>query len=116
MSILGIDSITYGVEDVDLCRRFFSDWGLKETSPGDFVCLNGCEVKVRRKDDPALPAAIEPGSTLREVVWGTDGAQLPDCVDPNGLQLKFRRSGKRVVAVEGVPANAWGHAARRNWE
>ena len=109
--ILGIDSITYGVEDVALCRRFFTDWGLRPKGD-DFESLNGCEVKIRHKDDPALPPAMEPGSTLREVVWGTDGAALPDCVDPNGLQLRFRKSLKRAVAVAGVPANAWGHAAR----
>ena len=24
---IGIDSIVYGVEDMDLCHRFFDDWG-----------------------------------------------------------------------------------------
>ncbi len=47
MSIVGIDAITYGVEDLELCRRFFSDWGLKEVAPGDFETLNGCELKLR---------------------------------------------------------------------
>src|SRR5262249_10194224 len=26
---VGIDSIIYGVEDMDLCHRFFDDWGLR---------------------------------------------------------------------------------------
>ncbi|HEX6320767.1 MAG TPA: VOC family protein [Burkholderiales bacterium] len=112
MSIVGIDSITYGVEDLELCRRFFADWGLKESACGDFETLNGCEVKLRRKDDPALPPAMEPGSTLREVVWGTDGAQIEPCADPNGLSLLFRRSRKRSIEAQGVPANAWGRNAR----
>jgi catechol 2,3-dioxygenase-like lactoylglutathione lyase family enzyme len=110
--IIGIDSITYGVEDVPLCRRFFLDWGL---APKDehFETLNGCEVKVRHKDDPALPPAMEPGSTLREVVWGTDGSRdIAGCTDPNGLALSFRKSRKRSIQAKGVPANAWGHAAR----
>ena len=57
MSIVGIDSITYGVEDLELCRRFFLDWGLRETSAGNFETLNGCEVKLRRSDDPVKRAA-----------------------------------------------------------
>jgi hypothetical protein len=28
---IGIDSIVYGVEDMDLCHRFFDDWGLRTT-------------------------------------------------------------------------------------
>ncbi|PGP56453.1 glyoxalase, partial [Bacillus cereus] len=32
MSVLGIDEVTYGVEDLDTCVRFFSDWGLKQVS------------------------------------------------------------------------------------
>ena len=26
---IGINSIIYGVEDMDLCHRFFDDWGLR---------------------------------------------------------------------------------------
>lgn len=112
MSITGIDSITYGVEDLELCRRFFADWGLREIAPGDFETLNGCEVKIRHKEAPDLPPAMEAGSTLREVVWATDGAPPAPCTDPNGLLLSFRQSRKRSIAAQGVPANAWGHNAR----
>lgn len=111
MSITGIDSITYGVEDLELCRRFFADWGLRARG-SDFETLNGCEVKLRHKDDPSLPPAMESGSTLREVVWGTDGAQIAPCTDPNGLALSFRKSLKRHVEAAGVPSNVWGHNAR----
>ncbi|MGH8670063.1 MAG: VOC family protein [Burkholderiales bacterium] len=113
MSITGIDAITYGVEDLELCRRFFTDWGLKPKE-NDFETLNGCEVKLRHKDDPGLPGAIEAGSTLREVVWATDSDALPSCVDPNGLALSFRKSQKRPFDAKGVPANAWGLNSRVN--
>ncbi|HVL34354.1 MAG TPA: VOC family protein, partial [Burkholderiales bacterium] len=109
--ITGIDAITYGVEDVERCRRFFADWGLKEVRPGDFETLNGCEVKIRPRDDAALPPAMEAGSTLREVVWASE-ADLPAMTDPNGMALRFRRSRKRALEVKGVPANVWGEAAR----
>jgi catechol 2,3-dioxygenase-like lactoylglutathione lyase family enzyme len=111
VSIVGIDSITYGVEDVELCRRFFADWGLCPKG-NDFETLNGCEVRIRHKDDPGLPPAMETGSTLREVVWGTDGAPLEACTDPNGLALSFRRSRKRSVEAKGVPANTFDQSTR----
>lgn len=114
MSITGIDAITYGVEDLELCRRFFLDWGLKEPKPADFETLNGCEVKLRHKDDAGLPPAMEPGSTLREVVWGTDAEPPPPCVDPNGLALSFRRSQKKPFDGKGVPANGWALHSRVN--
>ena len=48
MSVLGIDEVTYGVEDLDTCVRFFSDWGLTQVSaqPDEvvFETLNGCRV------------------------------------------------------------------------
>jgi catechol 2,3-dioxygenase-like lactoylglutathione lyase family enzyme len=112
MSITGIDAITYGVEDLELCRRFFADWGLREAAPGEFETLNGCEVTLRPKDDPRLPSPMEPGSTLREVVWATDGPPPAPCTDPNGMALRFRRSQKRSIDVKGVPVNVWGHSAR----
>lgn len=122
MSIEGIDRVTYGVDDLDACRRFFLDWGLelvRESANGlDFETLNGCELFVRRSDDPALPPAVEAGPTLREVIWGVrsqaDLAALGavPSVDPNGIGLGFRVSRKRPVEVAGTPANVWGQAAR----
>jgi catechol 2,3-dioxygenase-like lactoylglutathione lyase family enzyme len=126
MSILGIDRITYGVADVARCRKFFLDWGLKlvreSAASLDFETLNGCEVQVRGIEDPALPPAIESGSTLREVVWGVaserDLEQLRGrlgslrTTDPNGLALGFRVTRKRAIDVKGVPINAWGQAGR----
>lgn len=136
MSITGIDRITHGVEDMDACRRFFLDWGLdlvREGADGlDFETLNGCEVRMRRADDPALPPAVEAGPTLREVVWSAaDSADLDRlrplmaaqpgffeadatlfCTDPNGVRVGVRVSRKRPVEVKGLPANTWDTAAR----
>ena len=74
-AIEGIDRITYGVDDLDACRRFFLDWGLKLARQAgaslDFESLNGCEIQVRKTDDPSLPQALEPGPTLREVTLRT---------------------------------------------
>lgn len=136
MSISGIDRVTFGVENVAACKGFFSDFGLKLVLEADgaldFETLNGCEIRIRHKDDPSLPPAIEEGSTAREVVWCVpsaadleplrknmasapgfreeDGALY--CVDPNGLAIGVRASRKRAVQVTGAPANTWDKAAR----
>jgi len=136
MSILGIDRITYGVQDVAKCRRFFIDWGLKLVRESDasleFETLNGCEVHVRHAEDATLPPAIESGPTLREVVWSVERSGDLDrlrralgaeghyaerfgtlhAADPNGLALGFRVTHKRNVDVRGVPINAWGQPGR----
>jgi catechol 2,3-dioxygenase-like lactoylglutathione lyase family enzyme len=136
MSIQGIDRITYGVEDVAKCRQFFLDWGLTLAGEADgrltFESLNGCEVVVAPKDDPTLPPAVEPGSTLREVIWGTRTAAERDAIgrrlegapgyvaadgvvgatDPNGLAVRVRVSRKRPIEVQGVPINTWDRALR----
>src|SRR5437773_1916975 len=128
-SIEGIDRITYGVEDIAECKRFFLDWGLRlvgeDDARLDFESLNGCEVKVCKSDDPSLPAAVEQGPTLREVIWGvTTQSDLealrpslsgqPDfcerdgtlsCTDPNGTGAGFRVTRKRTIELLGSPAN-----------
>src|SRR5699024_5767121 len=136
MSILGIDEITYGVEDRDKCRQFFLDWGLElvaeEPQRLVFESLNGCRVIIADHDNPDLPPAFEAGSTLREVVWGvdsdaelqrlkpllakTDGFIETDnrvgCMDPNELAIRFQVTRKRDIDVEGCPTNTWGQHER----
>lgn len=136
MSIQGIDRITYGVEDLAACRKFFLDWGLqlvREDDKGlDFESLNGCEVFVRLKDDPSLPPAFEEGPTLRQVIWGAESqadldaarptlSQAPGfseadgtlfAIDPNGMGMGIRISRKRDVEILGAASNSWGRAHR----
>lgn len=136
MTILGIEQITYGVEDLDACRRFFSDWGMREVAHGAsearFETLNGCTVLAVRADDPALPPAFEAGSTLREVTWGVataaelDGyrerlagaqgyysnADAVGCIDPNGMAIRVEVTRKRAIDVKGSPSNVWGQTLR----
>jgi catechol-2,3-dioxygenase len=138
MDVLGIDEITYGADDLAGCKTFFLDWGLKLVDDSDsalvFETMNACRVIVRRSDDPALPPAIEPGPTLREVVWGLSSADalerfraivhaLPDpvdggdrigCTDPNGLAVRFQVSRKHEVDVECAQMNTWSHHPRKN--
>ena len=136
MSITGIDRVTFGVEDVAACRPFFLDFGLKlltETANSlDFETLNGCEVRIRHKDDASLPPAIEAGSTAREVIWSAEsdadleqlrplmksapGFREADGIlyatDPNGLTIGIRRSRKRAINIKGAATNTWDKASR----
>src|SRR5258708_1983226 len=122
MSIESIDPGTYGVEDLAACKRFFLDWGVKLVREGtdglDFETLNGCELLVRKSDDPSLPPAVEAGPTLREVIWGVgvesdiDAMGALPRVDPNGIGLGFPITRKRPLPIRGTPANVSGHAPR----
>ncbi|MCP1646138.1 catechol 2,3-dioxygenase-like lactoylglutathione lyase family enzyme [Pseudomonas citronellolis] len=139
MSVLGIDEITYGVEDLPRCRRFFEDWGLslveERADQVVFETLNGCRVVVAALDRPGLPPAIEPGSTVREVVWGVasaddlalyasriatapgfvEGGGRIGCTDPNGLAIRLQVTRKRELVLEECGAhNTWNSKARIN--
>lgn len=136
MSVLGIDEITYGADDLATCRKFFQDWGLQlvreDADRLVFETLNGCRVIVadaRRKD---LPPAMESGPTLREVVWGVESesdlarfaekiARAPGfleqggrvgCTDPNGLAVRFQVTRKHAVQVQDAEFNTWNRKGR----
>ena len=75
MRFVGIDSVVYRVEDMDLCHRFFDDWGLRTVKRTDdevvFETRQGPRVVLRNlhTQDFAFPSP-QPGSSLSEVVWG----------------------------------------------
>jgi len=132
----GIQQIIYGVEDMDTCRRFLADWGLKLISEtansATYETLDGSEVIIAPIDHPSLPAAIEAGPTLRQITWGVrtqadldaleeklenvDGFNrengLISCIDPNGLGLAFCVSTRRDVEVKASPFNDANRTAR----
>lgn len=140
MSVLGIDQITYGVDDLATSRRFFQDWGLtlarESADELVFECLNGCRVVVAAMDKAGLPPAIEDGPTLREVVWAVesvadldryvaaiagdpgfvdgvvDGARRIGCTDPNGLAVRLQVSRKHAVQVQCAAMNTWNDRPR----
>ena len=76
MTIMRVESLVYGVEDVMTGRRYFDDWGLAAVEQGkngvDYVLPSGQTIKLRNASDPSLPPAVEGGSTVRETVWGVD--------------------------------------------
>lgn len=139
MALSGIDAVTFGVGDIAECKRFLDDWGVQPiTTDSDrlvYETRDGGQVIVRSKDAPDLPEPIEPGNTVREVVWGAaDDKELESALarlreaggleegadglararDPNGLSLAFRVSKRRPIAVQPTPVNAPGVHQRVN--
>lgn len=137
MAITGIDAVTYGVTNMDKCRRFLADWGLKRLRASEtaaaYETLDGSQVIIKPRADKSLPKAICRGATAREVIWGvssraelnrlrrslaangvefTEKAGTLRCTDPAGLGLGFRLSRKRKVKVRGTPMNMVGDRAR----
>lgn len=78
MSILGIKSLVYGVDDVAVCTRFFEDFGLSlvetDAEQSTFRLAEGSSVIVRSLEDKRLPKSALVDSGVREVVWGVDNA------------------------------------------
>jgi catechol 2,3-dioxygenase-like lactoylglutathione lyase family enzyme len=75
VGIQGIESITYTVDDLVECVRFFTDLGLTlETATVDraaFRTLAGQTFRLETEGEH-LPPALEDGPTVREIVWGVD--------------------------------------------
>ena len=134
----GIERIVYGVQDLELGKRFFQDWGLVLADDQEQRVLlhtkDGSEIELLPHNDPALPPAFETGSTLRRVIWGVQSPQDlqnladhlllsdktflhddehgPSVTDPNGMRLSFRVKRRRAVYETGVPVNVLGHTHR----
>jgi catechol 2,3-dioxygenase-like lactoylglutathione lyase family enzyme len=139
MSLIGIDAVVFGVADMAEAKRFLDDWGVSEVSTGAdklvYRTRDGAEVIVRPMDAPDLPPAIEPGNTVREVIWGAASQQELDktlasaraidnfrmgadglgrVTDPNGLSVAFRVSQRTPVVVQPTMPNAPGSHNRVN--
>ncbi len=137
-ALIGIDEITYGVENLVEMRGFFLDFGLTLAVEAEdaliFETLDKSRVVVRHKDDTTLPIALEEGATVREVIWGAKSAEALEaflheiaeagvkldrgrdgvtrCQDSGGLSLGFRVTRKERVEIDGVPSNTYGKARR----
>lgn len=137
MAIVGLDSVIYGVDDLDTARRFWTDFGLAPVEDGPaglaFATREKATVEVRPLDDPGLPPALAEGNTAREFVWGveseedleeiaaalgtdrevrTDAAGTLHSTDALGYGIGFRLTRVEPVALEPTAYNAPGSPAR----
>ncbi|WP_320782798.1 VOC family protein [Streptomyces sp. CRN 30] len=76
MGIQRIESVTYSIDDLGTCVRFFEDFGLFLVERTDehavFETLTGQTLHLDTEPSGTLPPPVEDGPTLREVVWGVD--------------------------------------------
>lgn len=97
MSIERIESVTYGVDDLAECTRFFGDFGLSLAEQRDdrvvFTTQVGQTLVLRPLDHPELAPSVESGPGIREVVWGVDSRESLDA-----LIAELRTD--RLVAVD----------------
>ena len=131
MSILGVESVLFGVADVAEHTRFWTDFGLPlESASADeavFRLASGSRVIVLRHGDARLPSPDPfPGDGLKETVWGVDtaenlqtiaaslAAEVPvtrdadgtvHAVCPDGQPLALRVWNKRAFHSEASPVN-----------
>ena len=139
MSILGVESVEFGVDDLDTCSRFWGDLGLTELSRdagrSEFEVASGRRVIVLRGDDPGLPPRNFAGNGIRRTMWGVDtqanldklvaGIEIDTTVTrgddgaaffqaPDGQHLGLRVWAKRPVISRPDPINAPDNIKRLN--
>lgn len=139
MGIQRIESVTYSIDDLDVCVRFFDDFGLFLVERTDehavFETLTGQKLRLDTRPSSLLPAPVESGPTLREVVWGVDtgdeldrlvraagrdrevradAAGVHHTVDESGFGVGLTLARPRSADVTPRPANALGSISRWN--
>lgn len=110
MSMLGIESLVYGVDDLEACARFYDDFGLtaerRDARGVDYRLPEGSSVKLRLNDDPALPPRYSRAPGVREVIWGVDGkATLQRIAQSLGADRKLTEAGDTLHTTDdqGIP-------------
>lgn len=140
MSILGIESVLFGVSDLAEHARFWTDFGLPVERIADdeavFRLASGSRLIVYRHGDPRLPAIDPfPGDGVKLTVWGVDTeASLEKiaqslanevevsrdadgtvrCVCPDGQPIALRVWDKQPVVSMISPVNTPSHYPRFN--
>ena len=103
MGIVGIESVVFGVSDLDEHRRFWTDFGLPLESALDdevtFRIASGSRVVLYRHGDARLPSPDPfPGDGLKETVWGVETAEALDAIAARlALEVKLRRDADGTV-------------------
>jgi catechol 2,3-dioxygenase-like lactoylglutathione lyase family enzyme len=138
VNILGPDSLVFGVEDLDACNKYLSDYGLKKTdssaSGAVWEAADGTNCVVRTAADSALPSPIAPSPNIRETVYGVadkqtleqigaelskdrnvrvDAAGVLHSVDDSGIALGFQVTIRRAYSAPLLGINCPGQPPQR---
>lgn len=137
--INGIHTVLYGVDDLELCTRYFVDFGLslleQSGEHSHFRLDEGSNVILRHVDDPLIPKNCIVGSGVQEVIWGVDSQESLDrllkdlrrdrdirfdeqgvahCFTDDGFAIGFKVFTKLPVVSAPSPANSPGNINRIN--
>jgi len=138
MNIIGPDEVVFGVDDIEACRQYLTDFGLKPVgfseAGGTFEALDGTAMTIRAKNDPDLPAPLPTATMLRKSIYGvTDMAALDEIaaelrkdrevrvladssiesVDDSGFVLGFQVTRRRVLDLPAELINSPGAPPQR---
>lgn len=81
MRIVGPDELIFGVDNLDACKGFLTDYGLKEEAGGRFSALDGTAMTLREKDDASLPPPLPTATMLRQTIWGVEDEATLDEIE-----------------------------------
>lgn len=133
MDIIGPDELLFGVDDVEACTQYLTDYGLSPVGGGRFEALDGTAIVIVHKDHAALPPAMGTASMLRKTVYGVadeaalsaiagelardrEVKHLPDgsieSVDDMGFVLGFQVTVRRALDMPAEAINAPGAHGR----
>ena len=133
MNIIGPDALVFGVDDIEACGRYLTDYGLTPAGGGRVEALDGTAVVIRAQDDVSLPTGLGTASMLRETVYGVADTAALDAIeaelskdrevtrrddvvraaDDMGFALAFQVTVRRPIALPAESVNAPGAAPQR---
>lgn len=130
MSILGVESVVFGVDDLEACTRFWDDFGLnpvsRDATESVFDVPSGSRIIVRKRGDDRLPPENFAWPGVKMTVWGVDSQDNLEklaaglavdrdvtrdadgsayCQAPDGQWLGLRVWKKKPVVSEASPVN-----------
>ncbi|WP_111642495.1 VOC family protein [Marinimicrobium alkaliphilum] len=135
MNIIGPDSLVFGVDDIEACTQYLTDYGLESVGEGRFEALDGTSVVIRSKDDASLPPPLETATQLRKTVYGVADQKVLDdieaelskdrevkrlsdgsleSVDDMGFTLGFQVSVRKSLSMAAEAVNAPGAPKQRD--
>lgn len=137
--INGIETVIYGVEDVDTCVRYFLDFGLPLVEHADgaavFEVEEGSSVHVRSLADATVEGQKLVGFGVQQVIWGVPNQKIFERVlaklrkvteiavdqdgtarffDCDGIASGIRIYPKKTIWGAPDPVNSYGNVNRLN--
>ena len=105
MSILGVESVVFAVDDLENCARFWDDFGLNPVShdPGEavFDVMSGSKIIVRKHGDSRLPPKNFEGNGVVLTTWGVDSPeslnQITSSLKNDGVDVQKQDDGSVIL-------------------